>query len=103
MLQALHAKEFLQMRTHREIEAHTRRQRLLKPSLVDRDNLAAPGKFVERALYHLREFRIGFAEHQRVIGVRKEVADDTKIRRRFGLRQHSIELNVVVRVRVGLA
>src|SRR5205823_5125462 len=76
--------------------------RLLEPPLVDCNDLPAARKLVKCALDHFGEVRVAFAEHQRVIRVGQEIADDAEIGAGSRLRQHSVELNVVIRERVGL-
>src|SRR5207248_7189325 len=100
--QSLHSKQFFEMRAHRQVETYTRRQRLLEPPLVDRNDLAAARKLVKCALDHFGEFGIAFAEHQRVVRIGQEIADDAKIGAGSRLRQHSVELYVVIRERVRL-
>src|SRR5437773_4347198 len=100
--QSLHSKQLFEMRAHRQVETYTRRQRLLEPPLVDRNNLPAARKLVKCALHHFGEFGIAFAEHQRVIRVGQEITDDAEIGAGSRLRQHSVELHVVIRERVGL-
>src|SRR5438874_8445811 len=87
--QSLHSKQLFEMRAHRQVETYTRRQRLLEPPLVDRDDLPAARKLVKCVLDHFGEFGVAFAEHQRVIGVSQKIADDTEIGARSRLRQHS--------------
>src|SRR2546430_7932349 len=100
--QSRHSKQLFEMRAHRQVETYTRRQRLLEPPLVDRNDLPAARKLAKCALNHFGEFGIAFAEHQRVVRIGKEIADDAKIGAGSRLRQHSVELHVVIRERVGL-
>src|SRR5947199_3546494 len=91
--QSLHSKQLFEMRAHRQVETYTRRQRLLEPPLVDRNDLATACKLAKCALDHFGEVRIAFAEHQRVIGVGQEIADDAEVGAGSRLRQHSVELH----------
>src|SRR6266576_530773 len=91
------------MRAHRQIETRPRRQRLFEPALVDCNDLTAAGESTKRALDNFGELRIVLAEHERVIGIRQEVADHAEIASSLLVGQHSVELHVVVRESISLA
>jgi len=61
------------------------------------NDLAASCEPVERALHNLGELRVVLAEHQRVVGVGKEIADDAIVGAGFRLGENSVELHVVIR------